>query len=177
MSTRTAAPAPLDVDGSWLIGDVSRQSGLSIDTLRYYDKAGLLGEVRRDAAGRRVFGRSALGLLDVVLRLRRTGMPVDEVRRFVDLVRLGDDHRAGRLELLRGHRGRVTEQLTQLTEDLAVIDWKIAAYQAGEDGREAPPPPPGWPRPTGQLPSEDLRPGTSTTKNTDSTRTTIQEAS
>jgi DNA-binding transcriptional MerR regulator len=131
---------------------------VSIDTLRYYDKAGLLGEVRRDAGGRRVFDRAALGLLDVVLRLRRTGMPVDEARRFVELIRFGDAERAGRLELLRVHRERVSEQLAQLTEDLAVIDWKIASYQAGEEGREAPPPPPGWPRPTGSLPAGDLRP-------------------
>ncbi len=169
MSMQIALPEPVAHQGSWLIGDVARISGLSIDTLRYYDKAGLLGEVRRNAAGRRVFDHDALGLLDVVLRLRRTGMPVDQVRRFVDLVRLGDDQRAGRLELLRVHRQRVTEQLAQLNEDLAVIDWKIAAYQAGEDGREAPPPPPGWPRPSGHLPPEDLRPA-------DATETTNQEA-
>ena len=167
MSTHLAESKPVARDGSWLIGDVARLSGLSIDTLRYYDKAGLLGEVRRNAAGRRVFDHGALGLLDVVLRLRRTGMPVDEVRRFVDLVRLGDEQRAGRLDLLRVHRDRVTEQLTQLNEDLAVIDWKIAAYQAGEDGREAPPPPPGWPRPSGHLPPEDLRPADVTEKTTD----------
>jgi DNA-binding transcriptional MerR regulator len=96
-----------------------------------------------------------LGLLDVVLRLRRTGMPVEDVRHFVDLVRSGDTERAGRLELLRAHRRRVLEQLDQLQDDLAVIDWKIAAYQAGEDGTEPPPPPPGWPRPQGHLPQPD----------------------
>lgn len=157
MRTSTA-PEPLAADRSWLIGDVARISGLSVDTLRYYDRAGLLGEVRRNHAGRRVFDDAALGLLDLVLRLRRTGMPVDEVRRFVDLVRFGDAERAGRLELLRVHRGRVSEQLSQLTEDLAVIDWKVAAYRAGEEGREVQPPPPGWPRPTGSLPPADLRP-------------------
>jgi DNA-binding transcriptional MerR regulator len=96
-----------------------------------------------------------LGLLDVVLRLRRTGMPVEDVRHFVDLVRSGDTERAGRLELLRAHRRRVLAQLDQLQDDLAVIDWKIAAYKAGEDGTEPPPPPPGWPRPQGHLPQLD----------------------
>jgi DNA-binding transcriptional MerR regulator len=96
-----------------------------------------------------------LGLLDVVLRLRRTGMPVEDVRHFVDLVRSGDTERAGRLDLLRAHRSRVLAQLDQLHDDLAVIDWKIAAYQAGEDGTEPPPPPPGWPRPQGHLPQPD----------------------
>jgi len=96
-----------------------------------------------------------LGLLDVVLRLRRTGMPVEDVRHFVDLVRSGDTERAGRLALLRAHRQRVLAQLDQLQEDLAVIEWKIAAYQAGEDGTEPPPPPPGWPRPQGHLAQPD----------------------
>jgi DNA-binding transcriptional MerR regulator len=162
--TTTARSEPVTEAATLLIGDVARSSGLSIDTLRYYDRAGLLGEVRRNAAGRRVFDHAALGLLDVVSRLRRTGMPVDEVRRFVDLVRFGDAERAGRLDLLRAHRERVGEQLTQLHEDLAVIDWKIAAYEAGEEGREAPPPPSGWPRPTAVLPTPDLRPGSSTTE-------------
>jgi len=128
-----------------LIGDVARISGVPIDTLRYYDRAGLLGELRRDAAGRRVFDNHALGLLDLVLRLRRTGMPIEDVRRFVDLLRTGDRDRSGRLRLLREHRARALAQVEQLQADLAVIDWKIAAYQAAEDGTEPPPaPPPGW---------------------------------
>jgi DNA-binding transcriptional MerR regulator len=142
-------------DADLLIGDVARLSGLSIDTLRYYDRAGLLGAVHRNGAGRRIFDRDSLGLLDVVLRLRRTGMPVEDVRHFVDLVRSGDAERAGRLHLLRAHHRRVLAQLNQLQDDLAVIDWKIAAYQAGEDGTEPPPPPPGWPRPQGHLPQLD----------------------
>ena len=156
MSTSAALPELTGfLDANLLIGDVARLSGLSIDTLRYYDRAGLLGAVHRDSGGRRVFDRDSLGLLDVVLRLRRTGMPVEEVRHFVDLVRSGDSKRAGRLDLLRAHRRRVLAQLDQLQDDLAVIDWKIAVYQAGEDGTEPPPPPPGWPRPQGHLTQPD----------------------
>ena len=156
MSTSAALPELTGHDDAdLLIGDVARLSGVSIDTLRYYDRAGLLGAVHRDGGGRRVFDRDTLGLLDVVLRLRRTGMPVEEVGNFVELVRLGDAERAGRLELLRAHRRRVLAQLDQLQGDLTVIEWKIAVYQAGEDGAEPPPPPPGWPRPQGHLPQPD----------------------
>jgi DNA-binding transcriptional MerR regulator len=95
MSTSAALPELTGHDDAdLLIGDVARHSGLSIDTLRYYDRAGLLGAVNRDGGGRRVFDRDTLGLLDVVLRLRRTGMPVEDVRHFVDLVRSGDTERA-----------------------------------------------------------------------------------
>src|SRR5215218_10466392 len=156
MSTSAAPPGLTGQDAAdLLIGDVARLWGLSIDTLRYYDRAGLLGPVHRDGGGRRVFDRDTLGLLDVVLRLRRPGMPVEDVRHFVDLVRSGDTERAGRLDLLRAHRRRVVAQLDQLQDDLAVINWKIAAYQAGDDGAEPPPPPLGWPRPQGHLPEPD----------------------
>ena len=130
MSTSAALPELTGHDDAdLLIGDVARLSGVSIDTLRYYDRAGLLGAVHRDGGGRRVFDRDTLGLLDVVLRLRRTGMPVEEVGNFVELVRLGDAERAGRLELLRAHRRRVLAQLDQLQGDLTVIEWKIAVYR------------------------------------------------
>lgn len=121
------------------IGEASRISGLPIETLRYYDREGLFGELPRDTGGRRRFTPDALGLLDVLLRLRRTGMPVEQVREFAEYVRAGDHLRAGRLALLRAHRERVAMDLAQLQADLEVIDWKIAAYQAAEDGNDPPP--------------------------------------
>src|SRR5215207_11502027 len=155
MSTSAALPELTGHDDTdLLIGDVARLSGLSIDTLRYYDRAGLLGAVHRDGGGRRVFDRDTLGLLDVVLRLRRTGM---RWRRCA-----ASSTWSGR-GTPNARDGWTSCGLTvaecwrsdQLQDDLAVIDWKIAAYQAGEDGTEPPPPPPGWPRPPGQLPQPD----------------------
>jgi DNA-binding transcriptional MerR regulator len=67
------------------------------------------------AAGVASSNRDALDLLDVVLRLRRTGMPVKEVRHFVDLVGSGDAELAGRLDLLRAHRRRVLAHSTSST--------------------------------------------------------------
>jgi DNA-binding transcriptional MerR regulator len=120
------------------IGEAARLSGLPVETLRYYDREGLFGGLPRDSGGRRRFDPDALGLLDVMLRLRRTGMPIDQVREFARHVRDGDKFRAGRLALLRAHRERVTADLAQLEADLEVIDWKIAAYQAAEDGMDPP---------------------------------------
>jgi DNA-binding transcriptional MerR regulator len=126
-------------DGGVTIGEAARLTGLSIDTLRYYDREGLLGELPRDGGGRRRFDQVSIGLLDVLIRLRRTGMPIEQVRRFTRHVREGDRDRAGRLALLREHRIKVLEDLGQLQADLEVIDWKIAAYQAAEDGVDPPP--------------------------------------
>lgn len=129
----------LSEDQGVTIGEASRVSGLPVETLRYYDREGLFGDLPRDSGGRRRFTRDALGLLDVLLRLRRTGMPVEQVREFAEHVRAGDERRAGRLALLRSHRERVAMDLAQLEADLEVIDWKIAAYQAAEDGNDPPP--------------------------------------
>jgi DNA-binding transcriptional MerR regulator len=128
-----------------LIGEAANRAGLSVETLRYYDRAGLLGAVRRDATGRRVFDPRALGVLDVVLRLRRSGMPVEDVRRFAELLREGDAQRQGRLALLREHANRLRDHIDALGSDLAVVEWKVAAYEAAEAGRAEPEPPPGWP--------------------------------
>lgn len=128
----------LTEDQGVTIGEASRVSGLPVETLRYYDREGLFGDLPRDSGGRRRFTRDALGLLDVLLRLRRTGMPIEQVREFAQHVRAGDDLRAGRLALLRAHRERVAIDLDQLVADLEVIDWKIAAYQAAEDGVDPP---------------------------------------
>lgn len=127
------------------MGEASRLTGLPVETLRYYDRAGLLGDLPRTGGNHRVFDELTLGLLDVVVRLRRTGMPIEDVRRFAELVRAGDDDRPTRIALLQAHRARVQERLDLLVADLAVVDWKIAAYTAAEAGREPPAPPPGWP--------------------------------
>ena len=134
-----------------LIGEAASLVGLSVDTLRYYDRAGLLGPLRRDGTGRRVFDPGALGVLDVVLRLRRSGMPVEDVRRFAELLRDGDARRQGRLALLREHRDRLQGHIDALRSDLAVVEWKVAAYEAAEAGHVEPEPPPGWPDRTSDL--------------------------
>jgi DNA-binding transcriptional MerR regulator len=122
------------------IGEAARQSGLSVDTVRFYDREGLLGDLPRNAAGRRLFDAAALGLLDVLVALRRTGMPIESVREFSRHARSGNDAtRAERLALLREHGERVRADLRQLQADLELIEWKVAAYTAAENGEDPPP--------------------------------------
>ncbi|MGH3313539.1 MAG: MerR family transcriptional regulator [Streptomyces sp.] len=122
------------------IGEAARQSGLTVDTLRYYDREGLLGELPRDTGGRRRFDADALGLLHVLVALRRTGMPIEAVREFSRHARSGNDAtRAARLALLRSHGERVRADLRQLQADLELIEWKVGAYTAAEKGEDPPP--------------------------------------
>ena len=153
MEDPRSIPAP---DGA-SIGEVARRTGIPIETLRFYDRSGLLGELPRTAGGHRVFDDAALGLLDVVVRLRRTGMPIGQVRLFVERVR-ADTDRVARIAMLSEHRKHVREQVRQLERDLTVIDWKVQAYTAAERGEAIPAAPPGWPE-VSQLvpPPDDLR--------------------
>lgn len=111
------------------IGDVAALTGLSRDALRWYEREGLLPPVARDGSGRRRYDPSTVGLLQLLIRLRRTGMPVAEVRRFIALVEEGAASHGRRGALLQAHRERLLDQLTALQRDLTLVDDKIDHYQ------------------------------------------------
>src|SRR3954447_20606080 len=104
------------------IGQVAGRTGLSVHTLRLYEREGLFTtEVRRTATGRRVYGQADLDWLEVCTKLRASGMPLASIRRFAELVRAGPGNEAERLELLRAHRFRVERQVAELNDCLALI--------------------------------------------------------
>ncbi|MCM0621299.1 MerR family transcriptional regulator [Nocardioides bruguierae] len=112
------------------IAEAATRSGLTADTLRYYEKDGLmLRPVPRTATGQRRYQPEDLRWIALVTRLRATGMPVRDVRRYADLVRAGDGNEHARLALLREHRQVVLAQLAEVTEHLGAIDAKIGIYE------------------------------------------------
>lgn len=112
------------------IGQVAEKTGLSVDTLRFYEREGLLPvQIRRSSAGRRVYDVHDVQWLEICTNLRASGMPLRTIRRYVDLVRRGSGNEHQRLELLRAHRDRVRAQLDQLNASLGLIDYKIDIYE------------------------------------------------
>ena len=112
------------------IAQAAAATGLSAHTLRYYERDGLMRtRPERDAAGRRRYGPADLAWVQLLTRLRATGMPVVDVRRYTELVRAGAGNERDRLALLRAHRDRVRERLAREQEHLAAIETKIAAYE------------------------------------------------
>ncbi len=112
------------------IGAVAAQVGLDPDTLRYYERHGVLPAPARDPGGRRTYDADAVHLIEVLLNLRVTGMPLAQIAEFTRLV-AGDP--AGvpeRLALLRQHRETVTERIRTWRTAVRVIDQKIADYEA-----------------------------------------------
>ncbi|MFF0286742.1 MerR family transcriptional regulator [Streptomyces sp. NPDC005262] len=111
------------------IGEAAALCGLSIDTLRYYEREGLtLQPAPRSASGRRRYGADDLAWLSGLVMLRETGMPIADIRRYAALVRRqGTD--AERLQILEQHRREVIARMEQTRKHLAAIDRKIAAYR------------------------------------------------
>jgi DNA-binding transcriptional MerR regulator len=111
------------------IAEVAERTGLTTHTLRYYERDGLLlADVDRDAGGRRRYTDRDLEWIAMVTRLRATGMPIRDVRRYAALVRAGADTEPERLQLLRTHRARVQRELDETAAHLAAIDHKIGLY-------------------------------------------------
>jgi DNA-binding transcriptional MerR regulator len=118
-----------DVATALTIADAAKASGLSAHTLRYYEKAGLLEPVDRDPSGHRRYGDSDLERIRFLTKLRATGMPIREVRRYAELMNVGDSTNAQRLALLEAHRQVVMALQTETAKNLELIEWKINFYR------------------------------------------------
>jgi DNA-binding transcriptional MerR regulator len=121
---------------SYLAGEAAARSGFSLDTLRYYERVGLLPPVQRDHAGRRRYTDLDLGWLALLRCLRETGMPVADIKQFVDLTRADTDHTADRLALLEAHHRRIDHQITQLRAGQDYLHEKIQHYRQRLDGAD-----------------------------------------
>ncbi len=112
------------------IAAAARATGLTTHTLRYYERGGLLLEpVDRASSGHRRYTEQDLGWIDMVTKLRSTGMPIREVRAYAELCRAGDGNEPERLALLQAHRTRVLAQLAEVQQNLSAIDFKIGLYE------------------------------------------------
>ncbi len=120
----------LDVVSVYTPAEVVEETGFTLDTLRYYEKIGLLERVERNAAGQRRFTQEDVGWLGTIRCLRDTGMPIAEMLRFAELVRAGDHTIADRIKLLEEHDRRVEEQIANLIERKRYVTNKISYYRA-----------------------------------------------
>jgi len=112
------------------ISDVAAATGLSTSTLRYYEQEGLLrGEIDRASSSHRRYSEQDLAWVSFITKLRSTGMPIRDIRRYTGLAREGEHTTPARLALLVEHRERVLAQLEEMQQSLATIDFKIETYE------------------------------------------------
>ena len=121
------------------IQEVSEKTGLSAYTLRYYEKEGLLSNVERSAGGFRQYTDEDLEALGLICCLKKTGMPLQEIARFVRLTHEGSKTLRERVEMLRRHRESVLGRIDEMQKHLEKVTWKLnffsgklRAYEEGE---------------------------------------------
>jgi DNA-binding transcriptional MerR regulator len=125
-------------DTGLTIAEAARRTGVSVHTLRYYERAGLVvTTVDRNAAGRRRYQQLDLDWIRVCTRLRATGMPIRTIRRYAELVSAGRGNEQDRLALLEGHRAEVLAKIAELHENLELIEHKIDVYRGRLDAGDA----------------------------------------
>ncbi|MEV6629407.1 MerR family transcriptional regulator [Actinoplanes sp. NPDC051470] len=109
-------------------GEVAEKTGFSIDTLRYYERIGLLAHIGRTAGGRRAFTDNDVEWLGTLRCLRDTGMPISRMQRYAELTRVADTEDE-RMRILQEHDEEVTRRIAELEDQRQYIRNKIAWYR------------------------------------------------
>lgn len=111
------------------VAEAAALTGIPADTLRYYERAGLMREpVPRTASGRRIYRPQDIRWVETIAKLRTTDMPISAIRSYTELARRGDETAGQRLALLTEHRRTVKTRLAAITQALDLIDQKIDHY-------------------------------------------------
>ena len=122
-------PHPHSQEQTLTIAQVVEHTGLSHDTLRYYEKAGLIERVGRTTGNQRRYELADLAWLEFLIRLRETGMSIADMKRFAELRARGDVSVPERLALLREHRADLADRIRALRRNAAALDDKIDHYE------------------------------------------------
>ncbi len=115
------------------IGEAAEKMNLSAHTLRYYDKEGLLPFVERTENGVRVFKDSDFEWLSIIECLKQTGMPLKDIKQYVDWCLEGDCTLRQRYDMFLERRAEVEKQIAQLHKALEKIDYKCRYYETALD--------------------------------------------
>lgn len=117
-----------EITRSLFIGALAARTGRSVYTIRWYEAQGLIPGVARDGGGRRTYREQHVGWLELMERLRRSGMSIAEMRRYTALVKQGRSTLAQRREMLAAHRERVVQRIAEHRAALKLIDGKVDFY-------------------------------------------------
>lgn len=112
-----------------MIGEVATRTGLSTDTLRFYEKIGLIAPPMRNDAGRRIYGDDVLGWIGFLEQLNATGMKQADRVRYAALRAQGDATLTARREMLEAHRTVIADNLALMKDTMALMDRKVALYR------------------------------------------------
>jgi DNA-binding transcriptional MerR regulator len=114
---------------TYSIQQAATRLGLSTSALRYYDKEGLLPTLKRTESGIRTFSDTDLDWLGLICCLKNSGMPILEIKQFMNLCLRGEDTSEERKEVLEKHRAEILNQMEVLKNSLNIVNYKIEHYK------------------------------------------------
>lgn len=111
------------------ISEVSERYGLSADTLRYYERVGLIPAVNRNRGGIRNYDELDLKRVEFIRCMRSAGLPIDVLIEYIALVQQGDDTIEARKEILIDQREKLASRMAEMRKTLDLLDYKIEVYE------------------------------------------------
>ena len=109
---------------TYTVGQMAKMLGLAGSTLRYYDKEGLLPFVERSSGGIRMFREKDYEWLQIIECLKKAGMSIKDIKKYIVLLQQGDSTIQERLELFQQQRTVLLEQMASLQQTLNTLDYK-----------------------------------------------------
>ncbi|PFO06618.1 MerR family transcriptional regulator [Bacillus sp. AFS076308] len=120
---------------TYSISEVAKELNLTVYTLRYYDKEGLIPYVERTTSGTRVFKESDIDALKVIECLKATGMPIKEIKTFIDWCSEGDSTLQQRYDMFLDRKAHVEAQMEELKKTMEIIEHKCFYYKTALNAR------------------------------------------
>lgn len=109
--------------------EVSERYHITRDTLRYYERAGMIPQVTRTSGGIRNYTQEDLRWVELAICMRSAGLPVEAMAEYLRLFQKGDETIPARLQLLQEQREALQEQRRQIDATLDRLEYKIARYE------------------------------------------------
>ena len=116
----------------YTVGEMAKLLGIPASTLRYYDKEGLLPFVERSSGGIRLFKESDYEWMKIIECLKMAGMPLKDIKTYIELTLQGDDTIPERLDLFLKQRAILQQQMAELQHTLDVLDFKCWYYETAK---------------------------------------------
>ncbi|MCR1900658.1 MerR family transcriptional regulator [Ligilactobacillus apodemi] len=113
---------------NYSIGEFSKLTGLTIHTLRYYEQENLIAP-KRNSANQRRYSDNDIKWIDFIKRLKGTGMPIKEIKKYAMLRSIGEETLDERMEMLVKHKKELNKQIQVLQDHMTKLDDKISFYQ------------------------------------------------
>lgn len=117
---------------TYTVSEIAKELNVAPSTLRYYDKEGLLPFVERSPGGIRLFKDEDMSWLRIIECLKKTGMPIKDIKHFIDCCIVGDTAIDERLTIIENHRNDVIKQISEMQEMLNMLDYKCWYYETAK---------------------------------------------